>query len=154
MKLALIIAAALAVAGSAAAADHSGHYVSVHDRSSWSNDKFPKDFKLAIDLKFGPNQVDYKSLNTTNPAQPGGAAYVARLDGTPTMRPGNPRFDRIVWRQRTPDQFEVLEIKGEDDVIVGSFWTFMPDGKTLIRRGVGKDAQGVSKAYEEVFIKQ
>jgi hypothetical protein len=41
----------------------------------------------------------------------------------------------------------------DGDVIVGEFWTFRPDGKTLVRRGVGKSPQGTSRAYQETFIR-
>lgn len=155
MKAALT---ALALAAScppaALAADHSGAWVSVHDKSHWSNGQFPKDFKLTIQLTFTPGKVVYKSVNTTNPDIPRTVSYEAALDGTPTPRPGSERYDRISWRQRNADEFEVLELKGQDDVIVGTYWTFLPDGKTLVRRGVGKDPQGVSKFFEEWFVKQ
>jgi hypothetical protein len=38
-------------------------------------------------------------------------------------------------------------------VIVGEFWTFMADERTLLRRGVGKNMQGRSRAFEEYFLR-
>ncbi|MBB5737644.1 uncharacterized protein YfaQ (DUF2300 family) [Xanthomonas arboricola] len=48
------------------------------------------------------------------------------------------------------DTYQILKMK-DDDVIVGEFWTFSADGKTLIRNGVGKSPEGKSKAYHEFF---
>jgi hypothetical protein len=44
----------------------------------------------------------------------------------------------------------VLEQK-DGDVIVGQYWRFSPDGKTLVRWGVGKAPDGKSKAFLEWF---
>jgi hypothetical protein len=41
----------------------------------------------------------------------------------------------------------------DDDVIVGEFWTFLRDRRTLVRRGVGKNATGKSRVFEEYFVR-
>jgi hypothetical protein len=145
-----IVALGAALAGSAAAADHSGAWRSIEAKSSWSNGQLPKGFSLTINLQFTGDTLTYRSVNDTNKDKPGGLTYVAKLDGTPSPIANNARFNQVVVKRRGPDQFEVLEMR-DDDVIVGSFWTFSSDGKTFIRRGVGKDAAGKSKAFEELF---
>ena len=137
----------------AAAADHSGAWRAIEAQSSWSNGQLPKGFSLTINLQFSGDSLTYRSVNDTNKDKPGGLTYTAKVDGTPSPLANNARFNQIVVRKRGPDQFEVLEMK-DDDVIVGSFWTFSSDGKTFIRRGVGKAADGKSKAFEEVFTRK
>jgi len=144
------LAIGVLLAAPAAAADHSGAWHSIEAKSSWSNGQLPKGFSLTLNLQFSGDTLTYRSLNDTNKDKPGGLTYSAKLDGTPSPIANNARFNQVVVKQRGPDQFEVLEMK-DDDVIVGSFWTFSSDGKGFVRRGVGKDAAGKSKAFEEVF---
>lgn len=149
--------AAVALAGAAvpaaAASPHNGSWESVHDLSSWSDGNFPKDFKLTINVKFDDNKLEYHSVNTTNPDKPFKTDYVASLDGKHHPFAEQARFNQIAVRQLAPNEFEILKMK-DGDVIVGEYWTFRPDGKTLVRRGVGKSPEGKSKAYEEYFVRK
>ena len=134
----------------ALAADYSGAWHSIDDRSSWSDGKFPKGFSLTIDLKFEGDKVIYHSINDTNKNAPAVLEYIAPLDGTVAPVLNNARFNQVSIKRLSPNELQLLELK-DGDVIVGSFWTFLPDGKTVVRRGVGKSPEGKSKAFEEYF---
>lgn len=146
-----VAAAALSLAGAAAAAPHDGDWVSSHEGSYWSDGKLDPNFKLTVTLKFEPNKLVYHSINTTDPAKPYISDHVTSLDGTVAPFPGQARFNQVSVRQTGPNDLTILKMK-DGDVIAGEFWTFSPDGKTAIRRGVGKSPQGISKAYEEHFV--
>lgn len=136
-----------------AAKTHDGDWVSVHEGSFWSDGKLPHDFKLTVSLKFGPNHLEYHSVNTTQPDKPYVSDHVTTLDGTVAPFPNQVRFNQVSVLQTGPDDIQILKMK-DGDVIAGEFWTFSPDGKTAIRRGVGKSPEGVSKAYQEHFVKR
>ncbi len=55
--------------------------------------------------------------------------------------------------QTGPNDLQILKMK-DGDVIAGEFWTFSPDGKTAIRRGIGKNPDGKSHAYQEAFVRK
>ena len=150
MKACLIAACALAAAAPAFAADHSGAWQSNEAKSYWSDGKFPKGFKLRIEMKFSANKLDYHAVNTTVPDKPYINNFTATLDDVPGPLNENARFNEIRIRQLTPDVYQVLEQK-DGDVIVGQRWEFSKDGKTLVRWGVGKAPDGKSKAFLEWF---
>ena len=122
-------------------------------KSFWSNGKLPKDFKLAVNMKFSNNKLEYHSVNTTVPEKPYVSDHVTTLDGTPTVFSNQPRFNQVSVLQTGPDDLQILKMK-DGDVVAGEFWTFSPDGKTAIRRGVGKDPENHSHAYQEVFARK
>ena len=155
MKLVTAIAAAIATAGAPAPSisSHDGSWHSVEAKSSWSDGHFPKGFSLTISLKFDANKLSYHSVNDTDAAHPVGLDWAVPLDDTIAPIMGNPRFNQIRIKRLSADDFQVLEQK-DGDVIVGQFWTFSKDGKTLVRRGVGKSPEGKSKAFEEFFVRQ
>lgn len=128
----------------------SGTYHSVHEKSFWSNDQFPKNFSLTINLTFTASGMDYRSVNDSNKAQLHGNSFHASLDDSITPLPGKARYNQVRIRQLGARQFQVLENK-DGDVIVGQFWQFSEDGQTLTRWGVGKAPDGVSKAFLETF---
>ena len=143
----------LMTAGQALAANpHDGSWVSVEEKSYWSDGNLPKGFKLTINLKFGDNKLEYHSVNTTG-GREFKTDYLTSLDGTPAVFKDQARFNQVSVKQLGPDEFQILKMK-DGDVIVGEFWTFRPDGKTLVRRGVGKSPEGRSKAYQETFVRQ
>lgn len=142
---------ALSLAGAAAAAPHDGDWVSVHEGSYWSDGKLDPNFKLTVTLKFAPNKLIYHSVNTTNPDKPYISDHISSLDGTPAPFPNQTRFNQVSVRQTGPNDITILKMK-DGDVIAGEFWTFSADGKTAVRRGVGKSPEGISKAYEEHFV--
>ena len=127
-----------------------GKWHSVPEGTFWSDGKLPAGFSLLIDLKFSPNKLVYKSVNDTNKANPMGLTYEATLDGTTLPLPGQARYNQVSVKQLSANEFQLLKSK-DGDVIVAEFWTFYPDGKTLVRRGVGKSPEGVSKAFQETF---
>ena len=138
---------------SSAATDHSGSYHSVEAKSSWSDGQLPKGFSLTITVKFSGDSLTYHSANDTNKAKVVGLDFSTPLDGTPSPVANQARYNQISVKKLGADDFQVLEMK-DGDVIVGSFWTFSPDGKSFVRRGVGKDPTGKSKAFEEYFVRQ
>lgn len=149
-KITVTTALFLAALSGAQAADYSGAWHSIDDRSSWSDGKFPKGFSLTINLKFEGDKLIYHSVNDTNKSAPAVLDYVATLDGTVAPVLNNARFNQVSIKRLGPNELQLLELK-DGDVIVGSFWTFLPDGKTVVRRGVGKSPEGKSKAFEEYF---
>jgi hypothetical protein len=150
--LSLAAAMALALTSPALAAPHDGAWQSVHEGSYWSDGKLAPNCKLTVHLKFGPNKLEYHSENTTDPAKPYISDHVTTLDGTVAPFPNQTRFNQVSVKQTGPNDMAILKMK-DGDVIAGEFWTFSADGKTAVRRGVGKSPEGVSKAYEEHFVK-
>jgi hypothetical protein len=139
-----------AAASLPSAAKFNGKWHSVPDGTFWSNGELPAGFSLAIELTFGPNKLIYGSVNDTNKSKPMGLTYTATLDGAVLPLPGQARYNQVSVKQLSANEFQLLKSK-DGDVIVAEFWTFYPDGKTLIRRGVGKSPEGVSKAFQETF---
>ena len=123
-------------------------------KSSWSDGKFPPNMSLSIDLKIEGNVMKYHSVNDTAKDKPGAVSHFeAEMDGKPHLFPDSARFNQVQIRHIGPGQLELLEMK-DGDVIVGAWWWLSADGKHLIRRGIGKAADGISKEYEEYFDKQ
>lgn len=154
--LSIALAATLALAAApalAAGKSHDGAWQSVHEGSYWSDGKLDPNFKLTVNLKFGPNKLEYHSINTTNPDKPYISDHVTTLDGAVAPFPNQARFNQVSVKQTGPDDITILKMK-DGDVIAGEFWHFSPDGKTAVRHGVGKSPEGVSKAYEEHFVKK
>ena len=79
--------------------------------------------------------------------------FEAEMDGKPHLFPDSNRFNQVQIRRIGSGQLELLEMK-DGDVIVGAWWWVSEDGKHLVRRGIGKGADGKSKEYEEYFDKQ
>lgn len=151
MGAAMMIAAVASVPAMAKpAVSHDGKYVSNEAKSFWSNGEFPKGFKLSIDLKWTANKLEYHAVNTTNPAKPYLNNFEATLDDVAGPLHENARFNEIRIKKLDADTYQVLEQK-DGDVIVGQYWRFSPDGKTLVRWGVGKAPDGKSKAFLEWF---
>jgi hypothetical protein len=146
-------ALALGAAPALAANTHDGAWQSVHEGSYWSDGKLAPNFKLTVHLKFEPNKLTYHSENTTQPDKPYISDHVTTLDGTPGPFPNQQRFNQVSVKQTGPNDMAILKMK-DGDVIAGEFWTFSADGKTAVRRGVGKSPEGISKAYEEHFVRK
>jgi hypothetical protein len=145
---------ALTSAQAWAASPHDGAWRLDPARSFWSNrGPLPSNFNLVVELKFDDNKLVYHSVNNTDPAKPYISDHVTTLDGTITDFASQERFNQVSVKQTDPDNLQVLKMK-DGDVIAGEFWTFSPDGKTAIRRGVGKAPDGKSHAYQEFFVHQ
>ncbi len=145
---------AMACAPALAVSPHDGDWTLSPAKSFWSNrGVLPPDFKLTVNMKFGDNKLVYHSANTSVPDKPYISDHVTTLDGTPTVFAGQERFNQVSVKQTDPDNLQILKMK-DGDVIAGEFWTFSPDGKTAVRRGVGKAPDGRSHAYQEVFQHQ
>lgn len=122
-------------------------------KSSFSDGSFSPNMSDTIDLVIEGNTMKYHSVNDTDKEKPAVAHFEALMDGKPHPYPDSTRFDQVQIRRIGPGQLEILEIK-DGDVIVGAWWWLSADGKQLIRRGIGKAANGHSKEYEEYFDKQ
>ncbi len=144
-------AAVLVMTASPAAANskHDGKWQSNEARSYWSDGKFPKGFKLTIEMTFTPNKLVYHAVNTTRPDTPYINDFTSTLDDTISPMT-NARFNEIRIKPLDDDTYQVLEQK-DGDVIVGQYWRFSRDGKSLVRWGVGKAPDGRSKAFLEWF---
>lgn len=132
----------------ASAAIHSGSYHSVASKSAWSNGQDLSKFSLTIDVQFSGNKIVYHSVNDNSPAAD--LDYTAPLDGTVVPMLNNKQFNQVSVKKIGPGQLEILEMK-DGDVIVGSYWNFSANGKSFIRRGIGKDAAGRSHEFEEYY---
>ncbi len=149
------IFAAICLAGMLAtpafASTHDGKWHSVESKSYWSDGQFPKGFSLTIEMKFTDNKLVYHAVNDTRKdGKPYINDFVATLDDVVGPLNDNARFNQIRIRQLGPDEFQVLEQK-DGDVIVGQYWQFSKDGKSLVRWGIGKAPDGKSKAFREWF---
>ena len=123
-------------------------------KSSWSDGKFPHAMSLMLQVHIEGNTIKYHSVNDTAKDKPAAIAnFEAAMDGKPHPFNESARFDQVEVRRTGPLGLEILEMKGED-VIVGAWWWVSADGKQLIRRGIGKAADGSSHEYEEYFDKQ
>jgi hypothetical protein len=123
-------------------------------KSNWSNGEFPPNMSLTIDIKIDGNVMKYHSINDTVKGKPGVVSkFEAAMDGKPHPFNDSARFNQVQIRPTGPGQYEILEMK-DGDVIVGAWWWVSADGKQLIRRGLGKAADGKSHEYEEYFDKQ
>lgn len=156
MMASIAAAAAMATAAPAFAAsisDHEGNWQAVPGESAWagSGAALPKGFKLVINLHFTPNHLVYHSVNTTDPAKPYISDHESSLDGAISPFPNQSRFNQVSVKVTGPNDMTVLKMK-DGDVVAGEFWEFSADGKTAIRRGVGKSPEGKSHAYEEHFV--
>ena len=155
-KIALALGFALISAAPALAASDplEGKWKINDAKSSWSDGKFPPHMSLSIDVTLEGNTLKYHSLNDTQKDKPGMVAnFEADMDGKPHPFNESARFNQVQVRRTGPGQLEILEMK-DGDVIVGAWWWVSADGKQLIRRGIGKAADGHSKEYEEYFDKQ
>lgn len=153
MKASLIGALALVCLATPALADpRDGVWQSNEAKSFWSDGKFPKGFKLRIELKWLPGKLVYRATNTTNPDKPYLNNFEASLDDKVGPLNDNARFNEIRIKPLSPDTFQVLEQK-DGDVIVGQYWRFADDGRSLVRWGIGKAPDGRSKAFLEWFDK-
>lgn len=122
-------------------------------RSYWTDGKMPPHMSLTIKVSFDDGRLDYASVNDTNPGKPAHLEYHVPLDGKVRPLPNHgpdDRYNEIAVSQMDSHNFQLLKMKN-DDVIVGEFWTFSEDGKHLVRKGVGKSAEGKSKAFVEYF---
>jgi len=123
-------------------------------KSSWSDGKFPPTMSLMIQVKIEGNSMKYHSVNDTAKGKPAAIAdFEALMDGKPHPFRDSTRFNLVQIRRLDTGGLELLEMK-DADVIVGAWWWVSADGKQLIRRGIGKAADGTSHEYEEYFDKQ
>ncbi|GBQ61575.1 hypothetical protein AA103196_0072 [Ameyamaea chiangmaiensis NBRC 103196] len=122
--------------------------------SNWSDGKFPTGrMSLKIDVKFDNGHLVYHSKNDTMKNKPPmEVSFDAALDDKPYPVTGSSRYNFVRIRPIGHNEFVVLELK-DQDVMVGALWTLSPDGKTLMRWGIGKSEKGVSKAYQEFFTR-
>jgi len=112
----------------------------------------PANFKLIIWMKAEGDALHYHSENTTQPDKPYISDHVSKLDGTVAPFPDQARFNQVSTLLTEPHELQILKMK-DGDVIAGEFWTFGKDGKTAVRRGVGKSPEGKSRAYQEHFVR-
>ncbi len=134
----------------AAKSPHDGVWHSNKAKSYWSDGKFPKDFSLTLYMKWESNKLTYHAVNDTDKDKLYINDFTATLDDQIGPLPGNARFNEIRIKPLGPDTLQVLEQK-DGDVVVGQYWQFSKDGKSLVRWGVGKAPDGKSKAFYEWF---
>lgn len=112
----------------------------------------PANFKLTIWMKVDGDKLEYHSENTTRPEAPYISDHVSTLDGKVAPFPNQTRFNEISTLLTEPHELQILKMK-DGDVIAGEFWSFSKDGKTAVRRGIGKNTEGKSYPYQEHFVK-
>jgi hypothetical protein len=140
---------AFAAAPALAASPHDGDWVAVVSKAPGAT--IEPGFKLTINFKFGDNHLVYHSANTTQPDKPYISDHETTLDGKVAPFPNQVRFNQVSVTQTAPNELQILKMK-DGDVIAGEFWSFSPDGKTAVRRGVAKTPEGKSHAYQEHFV--
>lgn len=151
---ALLFSAVLMLAASAsyAASSFDGAWKSNMTKSYWTNGPMPKGFSLTINLNWTPSELKYHSVNDTNKSKPMTRDFVAKLDDSVAPLPNSERFNEVRVKRLDARSFQVLEQKN-GDVVVGQYWHFTEDGKSLFRWGVAKAPDGSSKAFLEWFDK-
>lgn len=155
MKRWLLASLMLLASLGAAAADNpfNGTWKSVHEGSYWSDGKFPKNFSLTINLKFEGDKLVYYSQNDSDKTKPPRVLkFNAHYDNKPYPLTGSDRYNQVTLRRLRDNAFELLQLK-DGDVIVGATWELLPDGR-LVRWGVAKSPEGVSKSYLEYFVRK
>ncbi|MDB5454199.1 MAG: hypothetical protein JWO33_2777 [Caulobacteraceae bacterium] len=110
----------------------------------------PPEFKLTIWMRVEGDKLHYHSENTTRPDTPYISDHISTLDGKPAPFPNQTRFNQVETLVTEPNELQILKTK-DGDVIAGEFWSISPGGKTATRRGVGKNPDGKSHAYQEHF---
>ncbi|MFL5296870.1 MAG: hypothetical protein ACJ798_10865 [Phenylobacterium sp.] len=140
---------ALGAAPALAASPHDGNWEAVVSKAPGST--IEPGFKLIINFKFSDNHLVYHSVNTTRPDKPYISDHETSLDGKVFPFPNQERFNQVSALQTGPDDLQILKMK-DGDVVAGEFWTFSADGKTAVRRGVAKNPEGKSHAYQEHFV--
>ena len=103
-------------------------------------------------MKVDGAKLHYHSENTTQPDKPYISDHESTLDGVVAPFPNQVRFNQISTLLTEPHELQILKMK-DGDVVAGEFWTFSKDGKTAVRRGIGKNPEGKSRAYQEHFVK-
>ena len=150
----LILGTLLLVSATALAGDPFDGTWKINDaKSSWSDGKFPPNMSLTIDVQIDGDVMKYHSVNDTTKDRPGCRATLRLIWTGNLILSRQRRFNQVQIRRIGPGQLELLEMK-DGDVIVGAWWWVSEDGKHLVRRGIGKAADGKSKEYEEYFDKQ
>lgn len=142
-------AVAFAAAPALAASPHDGDWTAVVSKAPGNT--IEPGFKLTINFKFSDNHLVYHSVNTTQPEKPYISDHETSLDGKVFPFPSQVRFNQVSVTQTAPDELQILKMK-DGDVIAGEFWSFSPDGKTAVRRGIAKNPEGKSHAYQEHFV--
>lgn len=146
----LALGAAMMAGAAFAAPAYEGAWDAVHAATPGTTT--PANFKLIIWMKQEGANLHYHSENTTMPATPYISDHVSPLDGTPAPFPNQTRYNMVATLLTEPTELQILK-KKDDDVISGEFWTFSADGKTAVRRGIGKSPEGKSYPYQEHFVR-
>ena len=151
-SFAMALLTATLVAGPAlAASPFDGAWKEVHHPTA-KGITTPAGFKLTIWMEVKGDELHYYSENTTRPEQPYISEHVTKLDGTVAPFPNQTRFNQVSTLVTEPRELQIMKMK-DGDVIAGEFWSFSADGKTAVRRGIGKSAERGSYPYQEHFVR-
>lgn len=148
-----IVTMLLALTASAGEPDMSGVWVYTARDSYWSTKDLPANFSLTIEMKVSADNIEYSSVNDSDKNKIGRLSFVAPVDGTVVPIDNQSRYNQVSVKRTGPGELEIVQYLN-GDVIVASFYTFRDDGKTMVRRGVGKSPEGRSKAYQEYFLRK
>ena len=92
---------------------------------------------------------------TKTPSLFGGSSnitYTAKFDGKDYEMTGAPSYDHVSIKPQGAKTFVITTKKGAD-VITEAKYTVSADGKTLVREGAAKTADGQSNHFKEVLEK-
>ena len=149
--LAGVVLSTAFLATSALASPLDGAWQEKHPPASIKGVTTAEGFKLTIWMKVNGEELDYYSENTTQPATPYISTHVSKLDGTVAPFPNQTRFNQVTTLLTEPRELAIMKMK-DGDVLAGEYWSFSVDGKSAVRRGVGK-RDGKSYPYQEHFVK-
>jgi hypothetical protein len=154
MKTAFAALALVAVAAPAAAEPkHSGTYKIDPKRMNFSDGTTPPTMSLTVSMTITPDRLRYRSVNDTmKDRAPYVSEFDAPLDDTPAPFPNQQRFNFVRIKKLSANEYRIMKMK-DDDVISGEVWTFQPNGKEVVRRGVTKNPQNHSHFYDEWFVR-
>ncbi len=147
----ILLAYMLAAIPAAAAPMHSGSWVVDPARVQFSDGQTPKNLQLMVELTITQDRFTYRSTNTSSPDRPPAVqTFSAPVDGTPVPITGQAGANQVSVKRLSANEYVILRLNG-DDAVLGEFWTFQPDGRQVVRRGIARKPDGKSRYYDEWF---
>jgi hypothetical protein len=147
----LLIASLFAALPAAAVPMHSGTWVVDPARVQFSDGLTPKNLQLKVELTITDDRFTYRSTNTSSPDRPPAVqSFSAPVDGTPAPITGQAGATMVSVKRLSANEYAILRLNG-DDVVLGEFWTFQPDGRQVVRRGIARKPDGKARYYDEWF---
>ncbi len=130
---------------------HSGTSVVDPALAMFSDGFTPKNLQLKVELTITEDRFSDRSTNTSAAdCPPAMQGFSAPVDGTPAPITGQAGANMVSVQRLFANEYARLRQNG-DDVVLGEFWTFQPDGRQVVRRGTARKPDGKARYFEEWF---